>query len=128
DVGSLSARERHEAMKGLGLLVLCACSGSVVRPSAPEPLPAHSIRAIDTTPKQRPRLLAQEPYLRAYLAWFGGLAPQAVQHRARPKNLFDTWDDYLASLGMPDYRLDVPRATQSNALMVATLARLAEAL
>lgn len=73
-------------------------------------------------------MLAQESYLRAYLAWFGGLAPLNVASKARPKNLFDTWDDYLAALGLPDYRLDLPRAAQSNALMVATLARLGEAL
>lgn len=110
------------------LILLAACGSSAVRPSAPEPLPPHIAGTLDTSPKERPRMLAQEPYLRAYLAWFGGLAPLDVQHKARPKGLFDSWNDYLAALGMPDYRIDLPRTTQSNALMVATLARLGEAL
>lgn len=110
------------------LLLLAACGSSVVRPSTPEPLPPHTAAAIDTSPKERPRMLAQEPYLRAYLAWFGGLAPLDVQNKARAGGLFDSWGDYLAALGMPDDRIDLPRATQSNALMVATLARLGEAL
>ena len=42
--------------------------------------------------------------------------------------LFDTWDDYVSALGFPDYRLDVPRQTQTNALMVATFERLGVAL
>ncbi len=42
--------------------------------------------------------------------------------------MFDAWDDYLAALGLPDYRADLPRAQQSNTLMLATLGRLGEAL
>ncbi len=95
---------------------------------ASHPLPAFSEAMIDTTPKQRRRLLPPEVYLRAYLEWFGGLAPLDVQNRARGRGLFDAWDDYLAALGLPDYRLDLPRATQSNTLMLATLGRLGEAL
>jgi hypothetical protein len=55
-------------------------------------------------------------------------APLDTQNRARPRGLFDTWDDYLSALGLPDYRVDLPRATQSNALMVATFERLGIAL
>jgi hypothetical protein len=73
-------------------------------------------------------MLPPEVYLRAYLGWFGGLAPLDVQARSKPKNLFDAWDDYLAALGLPDYRIDVPRQDQSNTLMLATLGRLGEAL
>ena len=73
-------------------------------------------------------MLPPEVYLRAYLGWFGGLVPLDVQQRARPKGLFDAWDDYLAALGLPDYRIDLPRQTQSNTLMLATLGRLGEAL
>jgi len=73
-------------------------------------------------------MVPPEAYLRAYLAWFGGLAPLDVQQRARPKGLFDAWDDYLAALGLPDYKIDLPRQTQSNTLMLATLGRLGEAL
>ena len=69
-----------------------------------------------------------EVYLRAYLVWFGGLAPLAVQARARGRQLFDAWDDYLAALGLPDYRLDLPRQTQTNTLMLAAFGRLGEAL
>ena len=73
-------------------------------------------------------MLPPEVYLRAYIGWFGGLAPLDVQNRARPKGLFDAWDDYLAALGLPDYKIDLPRQGQSNTLMLATLGRLGEAL
>lgn len=73
-------------------------------------------------------MVSPEVYLRAYLAWFGGLAPLDIQAKARPRGLFDAWDDYLAALGLPDYKTDVPRQTQSNTLMLATLGRLGEAL
>ena len=73
-------------------------------------------------------MIPPEVYVRAYLTWFGGLAPLDVQRIARPKALFDAWDDYLAALGMPDYKIDLPRQTQSNTLMRATLGRLGEAL
>ena len=67
-------------------------------------------------------------FLRAYLTWFGGLAPLDVQARARGRGLFDAWDDYLAALGLPDYKLDLPRQGQTNALMLAVFGRLGEAL
>ncbi len=73
-------------------------------------------------------MLSPEIYLRAYLGWFGGLVPLEVQNRARAKGMFDAWDDYLAALGLPDYKTDLPRQTQSNTLMLATLGRLGEAL
>jgi hypothetical protein len=85
----------------------------------------------DVTPKQDLRLLPPEAYVRSYLNLFGGLGPKEVQDRARGADggqLFDTWDDYLAALGFPDYKLDLPRATQTNAIMVATFERLAVAL
>ena len=69
--------------------------------------------------------------MRTYLHLFGGLAPLEFQKRARGSDgasLFDTWDDYVSALGFPDYRLDVPRQTQTNALMVATFERLGVAL
>ena len=109
-------------------LVIAACGGNVVAPSSPQPLPVHTEIAVDTSPKARPRMVAPEVYLRAYLAWFGGLAPLDVQQKARGKQLFDAWDDYLAALGLPDYRLDLPRQAQTNTLMVATFGRLGEAL
>ena len=115
-------------MRRFAPLVLAACAAGRVAPSAPEPLPAHEERAIDTTPKEHRRMLPPEAYLRAYLGWFGGLAPLAVQQRARPRGMFDSWGDYLAALGLPDYKLDLPRQTQSNTLMLATLGRLGEAL
>jgi hypothetical protein len=106
----------------------CSHAPQPVAPSAPEALPAAQQIAIDTTPKERRRMISPEVYLRAYMGWFGNLAPLDVQNRAKPKNLFDAWDDYLAALGLPDYRVDLPRQTQSNTLMLATLGRLGEAL
>ena len=116
-------------MKLALVLLLAACGAPrAITPSAPRPLPAHAETMIDTTPKERRRMVAPEVYLRAYLTWFGGLVPLDVQQRARPRGLFDAWDDYLAALGLPDYKIDLPRQTQSNTLMLATLGRLGEAL
>jgi hypothetical protein len=69
--------------------------------------------------------------MRTYLRLFGALAPLDFQKDARGRDgasLFDTWDDYVAALGFPDHRLDVPRQTQTNALMVATFERIGVAL
>jgi hypothetical protein len=115
-------------MKWAGLIVIAACTSQTLEPTAPQPLPAPQAAMIDTTPKARRRMVPPEVYLRAYLTWFGGLVPIDVQNRARPKGLFDAWDDYLAALGLPDYKIDLPRQNQSNTLMLATLGRLGEAL
>jgi hypothetical protein len=115
-------------MKLAGLVFVAACTSQTLEPSAPQPLPAPQAAMIDTTPKARRRMVPPEVYLRAYVTWFGGLVPLDVQNRARPKGLFDAWDDYLAALGLPDYKIDLPRQTQSNTLMLATLGRLGEAL
>jgi hypothetical protein len=85
----------------------------------------------DTAPKAEPRMVPPEAYMRTYLTLFGGLAPLDVQQKARGADgaqLFDVWDDYFSALGFPDYRIDMPRATQTNALMVATFERLGVAL
>jgi hypothetical protein len=82
----------------------------------------------DSSPKEDVRMLPAEVYLRTYLDLFGGAAPLEVQQRARAGGLFDSWNDYAAALGLPDHRNDLPRASQSNALMVATADRLATAL
>jgi hypothetical protein len=118
----------HVLVLVLVLASLSACGGSAITPSAATALPAHQTRMLDTTPKERRRMVSPEVYLRAYLAWFGGLAPLEVQSRARGRGLFDAWDDYLSALGLPDYKTDLPRQTQSNTLMLATLGRLGEAL
>ncbi|MCX5743408.1 MAG: hypothetical protein NT062_13020 [Proteobacteria bacterium] len=118
------------ALVGLvGLVGLGGCGRpDVVEPSAPAPLPAHHAFTLDATPKQHRRMVPPEAFLRAYLQWFGGLAPLEVQRRAKVDGLFDTWKDYLAALGLPDYQVDTPRMTESNTIMLATLGRLAEAL
>jgi hypothetical protein len=114
--------------------LLCACAA---RP--PERVTAMPSRALaplgsvaeDTTPKHDLRLVPPEVYMRTYLQLFGGLAPLEVQKRARGADgaqLFDAWDDYVSALGFPDYRLDIPRQTQTNALMVAAFERLGVAL
>lgn len=103
----------------------------VVAPIAAPSLLARGTIALDSAPKEEPRLVPPEAYVKTYLQLFGGLAPLEVQRRARSSDgnqLFDTWADYLAALGFPDYRLDLPRAQESNALMVATWERLGDAL
>lgn len=97
-------------------------------PSVPvTSIPGHESLPQDTTHKEGPRLMPAETYIRSYLALFGGLAPLEVQTRARGADgtaLFDSWNDYLAALGLPDYRVDQPRGNQTNALMMATFERL----
>jgi hypothetical protein len=109
-----------------------ACSRPEVVPRVPAaPLVERSHTMQDATPKQDRRLVPAEAYVRTYLQLFGGLAPLEVQRRARGADgaaLFDTWDDYLSALGFPDYRLDLPRGTQTNALMIAAFERLGVAL
>ena len=78
------------------LMFVVACAHDIA-PSEPRPLPAAHTSMIDTTPKERRRMLPPEVFLRAYLVWFGGLVPLDVQNKARPKGLFDAWDDYLAA-------------------------------
>lgn len=112
-------------MRASVLLVLAACGASAV---TTRPMPPTREVMLDTTPKEKRRMLPPEVYLRAYLGWFGGLAPLDVQNRARPRGLFDAWDDYLSALGLPDYKIDLPRQGQTNTLMLATLGRLGEAL
>lgn len=111
---------------------LVACGPpSVVHPESAPALSAASRVAMDTAPKEDLRLVPPEVYMRSYLQWFGGLAPADVQKRAKGADgnqLFDTWDDYLSAMGFPDYRNDLPRAQQTNAIMVATFERLAIAL
>jgi hypothetical protein len=115
-------------------LLLCACGGAppeLVQPGAKTPVAAAAVVAQDAAPKQDLRLVPPEAYMRTYLQLFGGLAPLDVQKRARGGDggqLFDTWDDYVSALGLPDYRLDIPRQIQTNALMVATFERLGVAL
>jgi hypothetical protein len=112
------------------LAAACARTPVEVRPSAEEALaPVEQIDQ-DATPKEDARILPAEAYLRTYLQLFGGGTPLEVQRRARGDGgqLFDSWNDYAAALGLPDHRNDLPRATQTNALMVATFDRLAIAL
>ncbi|HEY1694481.1 MAG TPA: hypothetical protein VGG39_20065 [Polyangiaceae bacterium] len=125
---------RTIATAALGALALSACAGAPperVSPGPKTPMPAHGVLAEDTAPKEDLRMVPPEAYVRTYLALFGALAPVDVQKRARAADgsqLFDVWDDYVSALGFPDYRVDVPRLGQTNALMVATFERLGVAL
>jgi hypothetical protein len=94
-------------------------------------LTASAVVPLDATPKEELRLVPQEVFLRNYLQLFGGLPLLEVQKRARATDggqIFDNFGDYLSALGFPDYRSDLPRAPQTNALMVATFERMGEAL
>ncbi|WP_437504254.1 hypothetical protein [Sorangium sp. So ce1099] len=125
-------RVRAFALAGLAALA-GACGGP---PEAVAPRPAAPLRetgrvALSRAPQEDLRLVPAEAYLRSYLRLFGGLAPAEVERRARGDDrsaLFDTWGDYLAALGLPDYSLDLPRGTQTNALMMAAFERLGIAL
>ena len=127
-------------MRALGLaaatwlplvLVACARPPETVPPVAAGRLPIEAIVPEDSTPKANLRMVPPEVYMRTYLQLFGGLAPADAQKSARGNEgsaLFDTWDDYVSSLGFPDYRTDIPRQTQTNTLMMATFERLGVAL
>ena len=113
-------------------------AGGTSAPVPIESLPGHGGVAQDTTPKESERLVPGEAYLRTYMFLFANLLPAgstltplAVQTAARAKDasaIFDTWDDYLFEIGLPDYRNELPRALETNALMVATFERLGVAL
>jgi hypothetical protein len=128
DISRATRRGAGIALAALWIAGLSCGPAGTIAAGADRPLPPHREVAVDTTPKARPRMMPPEVYLRAYLTWFGGLAPLEVQARARGRQLFDAWDDYLAALGLPDYRLDLPRQTQTNTLMLAAFGRLGEAL
>jgi hypothetical protein len=117
-------------MRTFALLAVVAACGhpDAVKPTPSAPIAEHPPVTIDTGAKGSRRMVPPEVFLQAYLTWFGGLVPLEVQKRAHGYNLFDQWTDYLAALGLPDYHLDVPRVTQSNPVMLATMGRLGEAL
>jgi hypothetical protein len=120
---------RGAAPAALAAAVLAGCAPPlVVAPRDEGPVAPVSITPQDSTPKEEARMLPAEAYLRTYLQLFGGEAPLEVQRRARGGGLFDSWNDYAAALGLPDHRNDLPRSTQTNALMIATFDRLAIAL
>lgn len=122
------------------LAAICALVGCTepAEPKGPEvpstpasELPGHGSLAQDNTAKEGPRLLPAEVYVQAYLDIFGGLSPLAAELATRDKDgsaLFDTWRDYLASLGLPDYEKDIGRLTQTNAMMLASFERIGIAL
>ncbi len=117
----------------LALALLAGCTERPPTSQAPEAssvLEGHGSTRVDTTPKEDPRLLPAETYVRSYLALFGGLAPLDAQRALQQTGtgLFDAWTDYLGALGFPDYRIDIPRGGQSNTLMVASFERLGVAL
>jgi hypothetical protein len=126
--------DRRAATATLLVLLEAGCGGGVpsrVPPTPAAPLELQSRIAEDTAPKADLRLVPPEVYMCTYLQLFGGLAPLEVQKRARGKDgsgLFDSWDDYVSALGFPDYRSDIPRQQQTNALMVAAFERLGIAL
>jgi hypothetical protein len=122
---------RASAFFALSLLPGCGGLPTRVRATPAAPLEPQRVIAEDSAPKEDLRLVPPEVYMRTYLQLFGGLAPLDAQKLARGKdgsNLFDTWDDYVSALGFPDYRSDVPRQVQTNALMVAAFERLGIAL
>lgn len=135
-------------MKHIALIALAAalaatsCTKTPGEPTPPagnlptpaEQIPGHDSLTLDTAPKEGPRMVPPEVYLRTYLQLFGDKTPLDVQADAKTKvnnadmKLFDTWGDYLALLGLPDYASDIPRTTQTNTLMLATFERLGIAL
>lgn len=119
-------------MKNLALAVLlasaCGHKPDAITPSGKTELPTATEATLDPSLKVGRRMLPPEAFLRAYLTWFGGLAPIDVVKKTQRSGLFDQWQMYLQAIGLPDYQLDMPRVTESNTIMLATFGRLAEAL
>ena len=94
------------------LLATGACSKDVSLSS----IPGHDSLAQDTTHKESPRLMPAENYMRSYLRIFGGLTPLQAQTAlaAGGDGLFDSWSNYLAAMGLPNYAIDLPRGAQSG--------------
>lgn len=99
----------------------------ITRSTSSELPPTRTI-ALDRSPKAERRAVPAEVFLRAYMQWFGTSEPRETALRARGDDLFDHWSQYLAALGLPDYHVDAPRVSKSNAIMLATIGRLGEAL
>jgi len=121
----------------LSLALLCApaltaCSKAPAEVTVSvNTIPGHGSLPEDNTTKEAPRLMLAEAYMRSYLQLFGGLSPIPAQTLARGSDgsaLFDTWNDYLLTLGFADYRIDIPRQTQPNAVMIASFERVGIAL
>jgi hypothetical protein len=111
------------------LLLGSACKGDTIEGGLVN-VPGHDTLAQDNSHKESPRLMAAEGYLRSYLRIFGGLTALQTQTALASggDGLFDSWSNYLAALGLPNYSIDLPRGAQTNALMVATFERLGIAL
>lgn len=115
----------------VALTAVCTVRPDLVAPSPAVQTPPVGSVAQDATPKEDMRLVPAEAYIRTYLTLFGGLAPIEVERRARGADgplLFDAWNDYLVALGLPDYRVDIPRSSQTNAIMLGAFERLGAAL
>ena len=120
-----------------GAMLAAVLSGASCSRAPAEPtvsvttIPGHGTLSEDTTTKEAPRLMLAEAYVRSYLSLFGGLSLLDTQTAMRAKDgsaLFDTWNDYLLTLGFPQYTIDIPRQTSPNAVMVASFERVGIAL
>jgi len=100
----------------------------------PPPAPADSeveptdTIVVDETPKEAPRLVDAETYLRSMLSIFGYATPLEAQDDLRIDGLFDTWPDYFSALGLPDYANEVERRTVLNMVTLAAFERIGIAL
>src|SRR5687767_6496890 len=94
-------------------------------------IPGHEGMGVDSRRAQGPRTMATEVYLRSYMNLFGLSSPEEVAEAAQGSNgqeLFETWADHLAALGLPDYSADIARAIETNAIMLGAYERLGMAL
>jgi hypothetical protein len=123
---------RRLVLPALLALTAGACSKAPAEPAVSvTTIPGHGTLPEDTSVKQAPRMMLAEAYMRSYLSLFGGLSALDTQAALRGQDgsaLFDTWNDYLLTLGFPQYQLDVPRQTAPNAVMVASFERVGVAL
>ncbi|MBK8258793.1 MAG: hypothetical protein IPK82_39815 [Polyangiaceae bacterium] len=107
--------------------VVCGPPPVIEHPPAHSPSASVSAAPVEPPPRPSPRLVPVEAYVRTYLTLFGELTPLGAQMKARGNDgaaLFDTWNDYVGALGLPDYRVDAPRGANTNPMMLAAFERL----
>lgn len=89
-------------------------------------IPGHD-GLVDTRRAQGPRMLRTEAYIRSFTMLLGAKNAAEAQDIAKggdKSEMFDSWNHHLDALGLPDYKEDIRRATETNTLMLAAFERL----
>lgn len=109
-----------------------ASDGDEKSPTSPlAAIPGHDGVGVDGRRTQGPRTMTPENYLQSYMTLFGTSSAAetlALAKGADKNEMFETWNDHLGALGLPDYGEDIARAPDTNPLMLGAYERLGMAL